>query len=251
MFDLTGATALVTGAARGIGAACAKRLAEAGGKVIIHYHTSAAAADATMRALGPSGLAKVSADLSDTGAARKLAEDVMSGHPEVNLLINNAGVYETMRFIGGKAEELIAHWRRLLDVNVMSAVALSNVFARHFARNGGGKIINIASRAAFRGEAGGAAYAASKAVLVTLTKSLAAELAGDGVYVYAIAPGWTETEMVLEQPAAKREAAVASIPFGRMAAPEEIGACAAFLASKEADYLTGITIDANGASYFR
>ncbi len=242
--DLTDSVALVTGAARGIGRACAIRLAGSGAQVVLHYNTSKDLAEHARSEIGENCIGVIQADLTETDAM----PDIFERWPDFNLLVNNAGVYEPCPFLEPGA---IENWQKMLTVNLMTTVVLSHRFANHFRACGGGKIINIASRAGFRGEPGAAAYAASKAAQINLTKSLAIELLQHNIYVYAIAPGWTETEMVKDRDGKVLEAARAQIPFGRMATPDEIGAAVAFLASQDADYLTGITLDINGASYIR
>lgn len=219
--------------------------------MIVHYHQSVEAARETLALLGDYGLATVCADLSDREAAEALANRVVAAWPQVNLLVNNAGAYRPSRFLDTDHREQLEVWQAMLQTNLLSAVSLSHAFCKHFRSLGGGKIINVASRAGERGEAGAAAYAASKAAMIALTKSLATELVRERIYVTAVAPGWTETAM--GRPANQGHLAeiLSSIPIGRMATVDEVAAAVAFLASADADYLTGITIDVNGASYLR
>lgn len=249
MGELGHVLALVTGAGSGIGRAAALRLAAGGARVLVHYNTSREGAERTLAELGSAGLGALQADLCSWDAGSSAMQRALAEHPTLNLLVANAGIYEPMPFL--EDEHAVAeNWSRALDINLMSVVGMAHAFARH-RRGQGGKIVMVSSRAGHRGEAGAAAYAASKAAMINLVKSLAVELASDRIYVTAVAPGWTDTPMSRAEPSEKQEAAVQSIPFGRMATADEIGAIVAFLASREADYLTGVTIDANGASYLR
>jgi len=251
MQQLSGTVALVTGSSRGIGKACALRLAAAGAKVIVHYHTSEEAAKKTLGELGEYGLGMVAADVANMDNVVSLCEQVLAAWPDINLLVNNAGVYQSLGFLDSTLAEQMVMWQNMIATNLLSTVALSHAFAGHFAKSGGGKVINVASRSGFRGEAGASAYAASKAAMVSLTKSLATELVKDRVYVYAVAPGWTETAMGRPSSAAHLDQILSTIPYGRMATVDEVAAAVAYLATPETDYLTGITIDINGASYLR
>lgn len=249
MFDLSYVVALVTGAGSGIGRAAALRLASAGAEVLVHYKSSRDGAECTLAELGNKGLGLLQADLYGWDAGSSAVQRALAEHPTLNLLVANAGIYEPMPFLEDEAT-VAENWSRALDINLMSVVGMAHAFARQ-RRGQGGKIVMISSRAGHRGEAGAAAYAASKAAMINLTKSLAVELAPERIYVTAVAPGWTDTPMSRAAPPDKQDAAVQSIPLGRMATADEIGAIVAFLASREADYLTGVTIDANGASYLR
>ena len=249
MFDLSQTVALVTGAGSGIGRASALRLAAGRARVLVHYNTSREGAEWTLAELGSAGLGLLQADLCGWGEGRAAMQQALAEHPSLNLLVANAGVYEPMPFLEDEAA-VVENWSRALQINLLSVMGMAHAFARH-RRGQGGKIVMVSSRAGHRGEAGAAAYAASKAAMINLTKSLAVELAPERIYVTAVAPGWTDTPMSQAEPPEKQEAAAQGIPFGRMATADEIGAIVAFLASREADYLTGVTIDANGASYLR
>jgi NAD(P)-dependent dehydrogenase (short-subunit alcohol dehydrogenase family) len=241
--------ALVTGSTRGIGRAIALRLAADGYRVVVHGRTDGPAADATMRDLPGAGHAFVAADLADSDVPERLFAAAVTAAGRLDLLVNNAGIYEEAPFFVQSLEVWRAAWRRTLRVNLDAAADLAYLAANHL-RGRGGKIIQIASRAAFRGETEFPAYGVSKAGLVNLTICLARALAGERIYAYTVAPGWTDTDMGRSS-MTDETAVLGQIPFGRMATPEEVAAVVAFLARSEADYLTGITVDVNGASYFR
>lgn len=186
------------------------------------------------------------ADLADPGGAERLWEEVGA----VDALVNNAGVYLPLGFLTSSEEAFQENLRRTFAINLEAPIALMRLAARTFAAGGGGKILNVASRVGFKGEANAAFYAASKAALISLTRSLAVELAPQRIGVFGIAPGWVETAMTREGMDARRPAILESIPLGRVASPEDCAAAAAFLLSEEASYLSGMVIDINGASYF-
>jgi NAD(P)-dependent dehydrogenase (short-subunit alcohol dehydrogenase family) len=170
----------------------------------------------------------------------------------IDVLVNNAGIFEDVT-VDDPLEDWRAAWARVLQVNLQAPADLCRAAILHFRDHGGGKIINVASRAAFRGEAPDEMpYGASKGALVTLTKTIARGFAADGVLAFSIAPGFTDTEMVTgTMDATAIAAATSDIPLGRMADPEEIGALAAFLCDDRVRHLTGATLDVNGASYVR
>lgn len=186
------------------------------------------------------------ADLADPSGAGRLWEQVGA----VDALVNNAGVYLPLDFLTSSEEAFQESLRRTFAINLESPIALMRLAASSFAARGGGKILNVASRVGFKGEANAAFYAASKAALINLTRSLAVELAPKQIGVFGIAPGWVETAMTREGMDARRPAILESIPLGRVASPEDCAAAAAFLLSEEASYLSGMVIDINGASYF-
>lgn len=213
---------LVTGSTRGIGAAIADRLDLDGWTVVRHGSQDA--------------------DLSDPDAPARLIETV----GEIDALVNNAGVYVPSAFGSSGDEDA---WTRQFEINVhaprrLIAAALPMLIARK------GAVLNVASRVGFRGEAGAAAYAASKAALINLTRSLAVELAPQGVRLFTIAPGWVETAMARDGMGDRLPEILATLPLGRMASPEDCANAAAFLLRPESGYLSGQHIDINGASYF-
>ncbi len=246
-------TALVTGASRGIGRAIALQLASDGLQVGVHYNTHRAAAEETLAQMKGDGHALLGADLSDPESIPLLAQaalDALGGR--VDVLVHNAGIYEESPLLETSS---LNQWRavlqRQMQVNFWAGADLAYLFAPAMAQAGWGRIIQIASRAGLRGEASNAGYGASKAAQLNFIKSLAVELAPQKIGCFGIAPGWTDTEMASESMAERGKAILASIPLGRLASPEDVAGVLSFLVSPAADYLTGITIDVNGASYLR
>ena len=251
MPDLTGQLILVTGASRGAGAAIARACADAGGDVLVHYASNRARAEAVADALGPRCAGLVESDLSQPGAAQALWDGaILAGGRTPDALALNHGIFEAAGIASDEADWR-ANWARTLQVNLTSCADLARLAARAWLGGKGGSLVAIASRAAHRGDdADHPAYAASKAGLIALIKTLARAHAHQGLLAYAIAPGWIDTDMAPQDAAARAEAE-AGVPLGRMAAPEEIGALAAFLLSGACASATGATFDVNGASYVR
>jgi NAD(P)-dependent dehydrogenase (short-subunit alcohol dehydrogenase family) len=252
MIDLSGKTVLVTGGSRGIGAAIVRALAKAGAKVILHYAKSRGPAEAIRDTIGPRSCRLIAADLAEAEGAADLWQAAAAEEPRIDVLINNAGIYETVA-IDAPSEVWRRSWARVMQVNLYAPAELSKLAIPHFRDHGGGRIINVASRAAHRGDAPDQLpYAASKAGLVALTKTIARGYAADNILAFAIAPGFTETDMAysgLDETGLKR--ILSEIPLGSMASPGECGALAAFLCSDEVRHMTGATFDINGASYVR
>ncbi len=245
-------TALVTGASRGIGSAIATRLALNGIRVAIHFGRSqddAMQLAAILRSQGAPDPLVVKADVADADAVRDLVmqcEDELDG---LDLLVNNAGIYLDSPFDMPNFDEWADTWATVLNTNLMSAVHAVHTVLPGMRERGFGKIINVASRSAFRAETSAPAYAVSKAGMVNLTRCVARAEAVNGIRAYCIAPGWVETAMARDAVAAMHDEIVAQIPMGRIATVQDVAGVAAFLASPDADYLTGITIDVNGGSY--
>lgn len=237
---------LVTGSSRGIGRAIALKLAEEGWSVAVHGTKRSKDLESIGEELG-SGF--YDADLSNPANADGLLDRVFADGP-LDALVNNAGVYHPIKFLEAGEEEFNANLHRTFAINFESPVRLSRRAARHFATNNGGKILNVASRVGFRGEAGAALYSASKAALINLTRALAVELAPHNVGIFGIAPGWVDTAMVRDGMETRLPSILETIPLGRMATPEDCANASAFLLSEGAAYLSGVVIDINGASYF-
>lgn len=252
MIDLSEKTVLVTGGSRGIGAASVRALADAGANVVLHFGAARDRAEALRAEIGADRCHLVQADLAEPGAATRLWCAALNLVPRVDVLVNNAGVFDAVS-VDDPEDAWREAWSRVLQINLIAAADLCREAIGSFRSQGGGKIINIASRAAFRGEAPEQMpYGASKGALITLTKTIARGFAAEGILAFAIAPGFTETEMVSANvdPQAL-SAVIADIPLGEIADPQEIGALVAFLASDHARHLTGATFDVNGASYVR
>lgn len=252
MIDLGGKTVLVTGGSRGIGAAMVRAIAGAGATVLLHYGRSREAAEAVRDAVGHAECKLIQADLAEAEAASGLWRAATEAADRIDVLVNNAGIFEAVP-IDASAEAWRSAWFRVLQVNLHAPAELCKLAIPHFRTHGGGKIINVASRAAHRGDAPDQwPYAASKGALVALTKTIARGYARDNILAFAIAPGFTETEMAytgLDDSGIQR--ILAEIPLGSMASPEECGALAAFLCSDQVRHMTGATFDINGASYVR
>jgi 3-oxoacyl-[acyl-carrier protein] reductase len=252
MFDLSGKTILVTGGSRGIGAAMVEALAAQGAHVLVHFAGNRAAAEATRERAGASRCTLLQADFAKPAAVQDLWQDALAACSRVDVLINNAGIFEDAS-IDASLADWHAAWARVMQVNLFAPADLCRLALLHFRQHGAGKIINVSSRAAFRGDAIDQwPYGASKGALVTMTKQIARHFAKDGVVAFGIAPGFTDTEMVSGAMTPESIAkVVADIPLGAMVPAAEIGALTAFLCSDSARHLTGATFDVNGASYVR
>ncbi|MBI1755978.1 MAG: SDR family oxidoreductase [Fimbriimonas ginsengisoli] len=240
---------LVTGSSRGIGKAIAERLSSEGWLVALHGSADGDDLRDIASALGKQASGVYCADLSQTARATDLFQSVLRDGP-VHAVVNNAGVYLPLNFIAAGDAAFTANLHRTFAVNFESPLAIMRLACRQFIRQGGGKILNVASRVGFKGEGGAALYAASKAAIISLTRSLAVELAPKKIGVFGLAPGWVDTAMAREGMDDRLPEILASIPLGRMATPEDVAAAAAFLLSDGAAYLSGVVIDVNGASYF-
>ena len=246
-------TALVTGASRGIGRAIAVELSAGGCRVAVHYSANQAAAEETLRQMQGEGHVLLAADLAEANASEALAQEARHAFGgRVDVLVHNAGIYESTPLL---TDRDFPAWReamrRQMQVNFWAGADLAYQLAPAMADAGWGRIIQISSRAGHRGEARHAGYAASKAAQISLVKSLAVELAPSGIGCFGIAPGWTETDMASGALAERGEQIRAEIPLGRVALPADIAALVRFLVTDAADYLSGNTIDVNGASYLR
>ncbi|MFW5660802.1 MAG: SDR family NAD(P)-dependent oxidoreductase [Oceanicaulis sp.] len=249
---LEGKTVFVTGASRGAGAGIAKEIATAGARVILGYARNIAAAEAVAAEIGERASGLVRADFAEPGAAGPAyAEACAIAARPIHGLVLNHGVFEAASVHDDDAA-WAENWTRTLQINLQSAADLARLFARDRVDSGTeGAIVAIASRAANRGDdADHPAYAASKAGLIAAMKTLARAYSGRGLLAYSLAPGWIDTEMAPQEPAA-RQAALAEAPLGEMARPAELGALCAFLLSGACRSATGSVIDVNGASHLR
>lgn len=243
-------TALVTGSSRGIGRAIALRLAEDEWRVALHYCTGESEANDVAQALGERCSGVYQADLADGAQARALIDSVIADGP-LQALVNNAGTYRNIDFLSDDEDAVEQAFAEVFQVNWHSPRRMIHRACRYFKQNGGGKVLNVVSRVAHRGEPRASCYSASKAALLNLTRSLAVEMARENIQHFAIAPGWVNTAMAREGMDDRLPEIVAEIPLGRMATPEECAGAAAYLLSDEASYLSGVVIDVNGASYLR
>jgi 3-oxoacyl-[acyl-carrier protein] reductase len=246
---MEGKRVLVTGSSRGIGKAISLRLAQDGWQVAIHYTSGRSQAEETVSELGLASAGLYQADLSVPSNASGLFETALADGP-IHAVVNNAGVYAPIDFSASDDASFDENWAKTFAINLESPARMMRVAGKYFAEQGGGKILNVASRVGFRGEPGAAIYAASKAGLINLTRSLAVEWAPKKIGVFGIAPGWVDTAMVRDGMEDRLESILSTLPLGRMASPGDCAATSAFLLSEEASYLSGVTIDINGASYF-
>ena len=243
---------LVTGGARGIGRAVAEAFAELGDRVAVHYGSSLQAAAELVAALPGSGHMAVPADLRSAAEVRGAVDAAAEELGGLDVLVNNAGIFVDHPPVSTSYEEWQAVWADTLTVNLVGAANATFCAVPHLIAAGGGAIVNVSSRGAFRGEPRSPAYGASKAGLNAFGQSMARALAPHAISVGTVAPGYVETEMarpVLDGPLC--DAARAQSPFGRVALPEEVAAAVVWLASPAARFASGTIIDVNGASYLR
>ena len=240
MFDLTGKKALVTGATGGIGAAIARAL-HANGATVALSGTRAGVLEEVKAALGQRACS-VTCNLSDPADVEKLIPAVLDELGGLDILVNNAGITRDNLAMRMKPED----WQAVLDVNLTAAFTLTKNSMRTMMKQRWGRVINITSVVGVTGNAGQANYAASKAGMIGMSKSLAQELASRNITVNCIAPGFIETAMTGELADKQKEAILASVPAGRLGHADEIAAGAAYLASEEAAYVTGQTLHING-----
>jgi 3-oxoacyl-[acyl-carrier protein] reductase len=250
----------VTGASRGIGRVIAMQLAQRGVRVALHYRNNRHAAEASLESLAGGGHAIFDADLSDPAAPARLWQRVIEQLGAVDILVNNAGLYIEHSPLKATYENWASAWQLTLSTNLVAPANLSLLAAHSMATRtaardaafGRGRIVNISSRGAFRGEPDAPAYGASKAGLNALSQSLAKALAPCAIYVYCVAPGWVETEMAtshLEGP--DGPAILAQHPLGRVNRTDEVAHAAVYCALDAPAAMTGCVIDVNGASYLR
>ncbi len=252
MLDFNDKVVLITGSSRGIGRAIARLFAERGARVAVHYNRNRAAAEATLAELPAGSHLLVQADLTDPAAVAAMVEAVVAEAGRVDVLVNNAGIYEDHPLAEVSYEEWQASWRRVIDANLIGAANACYCAARHMIAQGGGRIVNVSSRGAFRGEPTGPAYGASKAALNAMSQSLAKYLAPFHVTVGVVAPGFVQTDMAREALSGQSGVEIrAQSPFNRVARPEEVAYAVLFLASEGAEFMSGAIIDVNGASYLR
>ena len=240
MFDLSGQTALVTGASGGIGGAVARALHSQGAQVMV-AGTRRDALGTLAAELGERAHIGL-ADLANPAAADRLVRDAEKAMGRVDILVNNAGITRDALALRMDDES----WRIVVEVNLTAAFRLMRAALRGMIRRRHGRVIGVASVVAITGNAGQANYAAAKAAMIGMSKSVAAEIAGRGITVNCIAPGAITTAMTEKLTAEQRARLLGAIPAGRFGAPEDVAAAVIFLASPEAGYVTGQTLHVNG-----
>jgi 3-oxoacyl-[acyl-carrier protein] reductase len=243
---------LVTGASRGVGRAVAVAFAAAGDRVAVHHRDSAALAVETVGMLTGDGHVVVQGDLADPDAVAGFVADAATGLGGIDVLVNNAASIQPHPPGKVTYEQWQAAWRRTVEVNLLGTANVTFCALPFLRRSAAGRIVNVSSRGAFRGEPEQPAYGASKAGLNALGQSLALALGADGIAVSTVAPGFVETDMGNQWLKAPRGPEIrAQSPFDRVARPDEVAAAVLYLASAEAEWASGAILDLNGASYLR
>lgn len=244
MRKLEGKVAVVTGASRGIGRAIALKLADEGAKVVVNYSGSQAKAEevvATIQANGGEAIA-VQASVSKTEEVTALMDAAVKTFGTLDILVNNAGITRDNLLMRMKEEE----WDDVLDTNLKGVFLCTKAVTRQMMKQRAGRIINISSIVGVAGNAGQANYVAAKAGVIGLTKTTAKELASRNILVNAIAPGFIETEMTEQLPEDLKQGMLTQIPLAKLGQPEDIAKAVAFLASEDANYMTGQTLHIDG-----
>lgn len=250
--DFSGKTVLVTGGSRGIGRAIARAYAEAGAQVAINFHRNKEAAAETVEMLKGEGHFAIRADIGAPEAAKWMVDAVVGEFGRLDIVVNNAGIFSPHPIDEVSYEDWQRSWKEILRINLTGPANVCYCAAQHMIKQGHGRIINVSSRGAFRGEPEFPAYGASKAGLNAMSQSLAKKLAPHNIYVFVVAPGFVETEMtekILESE--EGDAIRNQSPTGRVAQPEEVAHAVLFFGSDQAAFSTGAILDINGASYLR
>lgn len=247
MKDCAGRVALVTGGSRGIGRAICVALAESGARVFVNYGANSAAADETVALCKQAG-AEATAIGFDVGKSASVDagfESILQAAGKIDILVNNAGIAKDGLLMRFKDED----WQRVIDTNLSGAFYCCRAATKSMMKNRYGRIINISSVVGEMGNAGQAAYVASKAGLIGMTKSIARELASRNITVNAVAPGYIETDMTGSLDEKKREELLKVVPLARIGSAADIAEAVRFLASDKASYITGQTLSVNGGMY--
>lgn len=250
--DFKGKVVLITGSSRGIGKAAAELFAASGARVAVHYNKNRLLAEDVMQCIEGEGHALFGADISGSDGAEKLFMEVIGRYGRIDVLVNNAGVYEEYDILSLDYSEWLDTWDRIVGTNLNAAANLSFLTARYMKDRGGCRIVNVSSRGAFRGEPNAPAYGASKAGMNSFGQSFAKAFAKQGIFVFTVAPGFVETDMAADCMVGEKAAEIRNqSPLKRIATPEEVARTIVFLAGEGSEYLTGCIIDQNGASYLR
>ena len=248
--DLRYAVVLLTGGSRGIGAAAVRALHAAGATVVFTYVSNADAAERLAAELGDRVVA-MRYDMADHASLAELVDACIARFGRIDVLVNNAAIFDENPFFDNDYDRWRKTWEHTFAVNLFGAADLAYLVMQHMRAQGKGRIINIASRAAHRGEMTFAPYGASKAALVNLTKSIARSCAGDGISAIAIAPGFIETDMAAPDLETRRAELEAEVPLGYIGTAEQVADAIVYFSSPLAEYANGATIDLNGGSYVR
>lgn len=243
---------LVTGASRGIGREIAQQFAKHGATLIVHYNQNHAAAEETVQHLAGNNHLIVQADMQDAEQIEQMVNTAVSHYGRIDILINNAGIFTAHPLAEVDYETWQQAWQTTLNTNLIGVANLCFCVGQQMIKQRYGRIVNVSSRGAFRGEPLGLAYGASKAGLNSMSQSLAQYLAPHNIFVGVVAPGFVETDMARSLLETEEGEAIRNqSPLNRVATPAEIAYPVLFLASDGAEWLTGSIIDANGASYLR
>ncbi len=250
--NFKGKTVLITGGTKGIGKATALAFAERGARVALNFNSDNEAAKATYQELEGEGHLLIKANIVHPDSVEKMVDSVVEEFGRLDILVNNAGIFDGHPIDRSSYTDWQASWDRTLKVNLIGPANLCYCTARHMIKQQSGRIVNVSSRGAFRGEPTHPAYGASKAGLNAMSQSLAQALAPYHIFVGVVAPGFVETDMtkaILDGP--QGQAIREQSPLKRVATPEEVAYAILFLASEGAEFTTGTIIDVNGASYLR
>ncbi|MCF8108297.1 MAG: SDR family oxidoreductase [Desulfohalobiaceae bacterium] len=250
--DFSKKRVLITGGSRGIGRACSLAFAERGARVVVNFRQGREAAQQTLEQLPGGPHALIQADIADPDAVRGMVDQAGEELGGLDIVVNNAGISLLHPIEDLDYEQWQEAWNRTLSINLLGPANVMYCAARFMKHNRGGRIVNVSSRGAFRGEPEQPAYGASKAGLNALSQSLAARLAQDKIFIGVVAPGFVETDMSFS----KLEGAAGNLirqqsPLGRVARPEEVAFAVLFLAAEGSEFTTGAILDVNGASYLR
>ncbi len=242
--ELAGRTALVTGGAKGIGAACCRLLAAAGAQVAVNYRSSGDAAERLVAELLSEGAAAVAcrADVTSDDAVQQMVATVESQLGPIDLLVNNAGIFDFVTHEETTPEQ----WQRTLDINLTGCYRVTWTVKQGMIERGFGRIVNMSSISALRARPRSIAYAVSKAGMTALTKSLAEAVAAHNIRVNAVAPGLIDTEIIKDVDQSIVDSIVANTPLGRLGQPDDIAEVVLFLLSERSRFMTGQTIVASG-----
>ncbi len=246
--DFQDKNVLLTGGSRGIGRATALAFARHGARVAINFRANADAASQTIEEMDGEDHFAVRADISKPEAVRRMVDTVVEEFGRLDIVVNNAGIFRSHPIDNTSYTEWQQAWEDTLGINLLGPANVCHCCVQHMIGQGGGRIINVSSRGAFRGEPGQPAYGASKAGLNALSQSLAQAVAKYNIFVGVVAPGFTATDMALHR---IDDEIRHQSPLGRVAKPEEVAYGILFLASEGAEFMTGGILDINGASYLR